>query len=452
MSALSPNVTGASLTYSVTPPLPAGLSLNSATGQITGTPTVTSTTAAYRITATNTDGSTSFDLNLGIQYTQPFWVEPARSTVIGVGQIIYLYGAYKANASDPYPSYLNGTAVTWLSSNPGCASINSSGRVVGISACSTTITATYNGHTVQIPIQVSGNWVTRTVTVAGQGTRNYSVYVPDFGSTAGPHPAMLSLHGGGGSALIQASTSQLAKLASTQKIYVAFLEGSGGIATFNAGACCGYARTNNIDDVAYARAVLDDLQAAYSVDTSRVYATGMSNGGMMTHRLACEMSDRLTAVAAVSGASAQFDQGLTQYYTCTPARRIPVLHIHATNDRNYPYAGGTGDGASATAYYPVDSTISDWRVRNNVTSAATVTRVTATTTCYRYDTAANTGLSHAAVTLCKIDPVDVFDSLNDIVFGGGHSWPGGNRSPSSTSDTPIMDFVANDYIWSFFNP
>ncbi|HET8695364.1 MAG TPA: putative Ig domain-containing protein, partial [Aquabacterium sp.] len=111
LTPLNPNVSGGVTSYSVSPPLPSGLSLDTATGQISGTPTVTSASAAYRITANNAQGSTSFDLSLAVDYTQPFWVEPASSTVIGVGQTIVLYGAYKAHASDAYPTYLTGSAV-----------------------------------------------------------------------------------------------------------------------------------------------------------------------------------------------------------------------------------------------------------------------------------------------------------------------------------------------------
>jgi polyhydroxybutyrate depolymerase len=452
ITTLTPTVTGSVSSYSVSPPLPAGLVLDAASGEISGTPSVTSATADYVVTASNSAGSASFDLSITVDNTSPFWLEPSVGTVIGVGQLIYAFPAYQANASDPYPAYVDPTLVSWSSSNPVCASVGSDGAIVGLSACSTVITATYLGNTSQLTVQVSGTWVNRSVAVAGQGTRAYSIYIPDFGGDTRAHPAMISIHGGGGTAMIQASTSQLVKLAKDKKTYIAFLEGSGVIQTFNAGACCGYAQTNNIDDVLYAQDVLDDIEGTDNVDTTRVFATGFSNGGMMSHRLACAMADRLAGIAAVSGASAEFDQNLTQYYTCNPARPIPILHIHATNDRNYPYAGGPGDGLSSTLFYPVDSTIADWRARNNVTSQASVERVTATTTCYRYATPSNAGLPSAPVTLCKIDPVDVYDATNEIVFGGGHSWPGGVRSPAAKSDVPLMDFNANEYIWNFLNP
>jgi polyhydroxybutyrate depolymerase len=324
--------------------------------------------------------------------------------------------------------------------------------VLGLNEGTTLIAAQYQTYSSQLTVQVGGTLQQRNVSVPGQGVRQYSIYVPPFGTSIGAHPLILSLHGGGGSAMMQAATSRLGKLAFEQKFYVAFLEGTGLIQTFNGGACCGTAQTQGIDDVLYVRSVLDDIQANYSVDAARIHATGFSNGGIMSHRLACELADRISGIAAVSGGSGQFDRTLHQYYPCNPARPIPVLHIHATNDRNYPFAGGVGGGISATDFYPIDATIADWRTRNNVTAQATIEAVTPTTTCYRYSVAANASRPSAPVTLCKVDPPDVYDAVNKIVFGGGHSWPGGVRSPAANSDVPIADFDANAYVWNFFKP
>jgi polyhydroxybutyrate depolymerase len=242
------------------------------------------------------------------------------------------------------------------------------------------------------------------------------------------------------------------KFAQEQQIYAVFLEGTGVIQTFNAGSCCGMAQNQNIDDVSYVRTVLDDVQANFNVNAARIFATGFSNGGMMSHRLACAMADRIAGIAAVGGGSGQFDRTLTQYYTCNPLRPIPVLHIHGTNDRNYPIGGGFGSGISATDFYPIDAAITDWITRNNVTSTATVERVTPTTSCTRYATPADGSRPSAPVVLCRVDPPDVYDAANQIVFGGGHSWPGGVRSPSPNSDVPLTDFNANAYLWAFLNP
>ncbi len=451
ISILGPTVTGTVTSYSVSPPLPTGLALDAVTGMIAGNPAVTSATANYTVTASNSAGSVSFPVSITVNNTMPLWLEPSVSTVIGVGQSVNIFPALKASVADPYPTYVDPALVTWTSSNPSCVTVNTGGTVTGVSTCSSVISASYQASTSQVSVQASGTWINRSVNVVGQGSRSYSIYIPDTGADTSARPALLSLHGGGGSALIQASTSQLVKLAHKQKLFIAFLEGSGVIQTYNAGSCCGYAKTNNIDDVLYANMVLDDISATYNVDATRIYATGFSNGGMMSHRLACEVADRIAGVAAVGGASAEFDQDLNRYFTCTPSRPIPILHIHATNDLNYPYAGGIGDGLSATSYYPVESAIADWRTRNNVTAQAAVERVTATTTCYHYTVPVNITIPSSRVTLCKVDPINVYDATNEIVFGGGHSWPGGVRSLAAKSDVPLMDFSANDYIWSFLN-
>ena len=214
-------------------------------------------------------------------------------------------------------------------------------------------------HSSQLTMTVSGRMSRRTVAVTGQGTRTYSIYSPQF-SSAGPHPAIISMHGGGGTAMVQASMTQLNALAASQQIYIVYLEGFGMIQTFNAGACCGAAQSLNVDDVAYASRVIDDVNANFAVDTTKTFASGFSNGAMMSHRLACALADRIDGIAGISGGSAEFDNDGNQYFVCNPQRPIPILHIHALNDRNYPYAGGPGAGISGSNFYSIDATIHDW--------------------------------------------------------------------------------------------
>jgi len=375
-----------------------------------------------------------------------FWLEPGGSTVIGVGQTIQLHAAYKATGSEPYPQYLSPSLLSITAQPPSRVQVGADSTVTGLGAGSATVTVRYGQLTQNLTVQVSGSWSEQAVWVPGQGTRSYAIYSPAL-DVKSVRPAILSLHGGGGSATIQAATSQLVKLAHAQKVHVAFLQGTGAIATFNAGACCGAAAGDGVNDVLYVQRVLDDLAAQRLIDTTQVYATGFSNGGMMSHRLACALADRFAGIAAVGGASGQFDGAGNSYYACTPSRPIPVLHIHATNDRNYPFAGGFGDGVSDTNYYAVNNTIADWRARNNVSAAFTLESFGASTMCRRHATPAVAGQPSAAVTLCKVDPVDVYDPVNQIVFGGGHSWPGGVRSPSPSSDTPLQDFDAGVYLW-----
>ena len=446
---LSPGVTGTVTSYSSSPALPAGITLNTTTGLITGTPTSAAAHTIYTITAHNAAGSASCSLAITVHAAVQMALEPSDSTTIGAGQHINMY-LVQHDDSAQFPEYIDPNLVTWSSSSPARAAIDANGLVTGISEGMTTITAQFQSFTVHLSLQVSGTWTALTLPVAQQGTRRYSIYVPPAVG-ANPRPLMISMHGGGGTAQLQAAMSQLVKLARAQQIVLAFLEGTGVIQTFNAGDCCGTAQTQDIDDVAYARAVMADVEARNAIDSSRIFATGFSNGGMMSHRLACALADRLAGIAAVSGASGQFDRTGTPYYACNPARPIPVLHIHATNDRNYPYAGGTGNGISPTDYYPVDATISDWITRNNLRNEPTVAQVSPTTSCTTFATPADSSRASAPVSLCRVDPPDLYDPASEVVFGGGHSWPGGVRSPGQKSDSPVTDFDASNYFWGFLN-
>ena len=383
------------------------------------------------------------------QSIDEFRLEPAAGTTIGVGQQIDLFGAYRARRADPWPEYVDPQLIVFSSSQPGVAVVTSGGGVRGLSAGTTTLTATYRSISSQIRIVVAGSYEQRSVDVPGQGRRSYAIYVP--AATSGPRPLLLAIHGGGGTARIHASMTLLARLGAEQGILIAWPEGTGAIQTFNAGSCCGGAQTQDVDDVAFLSAMIDDIEANHEIDPARVYASGFSNGGMMAYRLACQMADRIAGIAAVSGASGQYDRSGNGYYACAPTRPVRILHFHATNDRNYPYAGGFGEGLSNTDFFPVEATIADRRARNNLGPQTRIETPTATTTCIHHESPLDTARASAPVTLCRSDPPDLFDPVNGIVFGGGHSWPGGSRSPSPGGDVPLQDFDAGAYLWGLLN-
>jgi polyhydroxybutyrate depolymerase len=445
---IAPTVSGTATSYSVSPALPPGLALNSSNGHITGTPKQPASQTTYTITASNSAGAVSFGLVIAIADAQSFWIEPKQSATLGVDQVIQAYAALQKSA-DPYPHYVDTASLSYQSSDSSVASVDSDGHIVGLREGTSTISVSDGALSSQLSVTVAGRMVRRTLAVSGEGSRVYWIYTPNFLSV-GPHPTIVSMHGGGGSAMIQASMTRLNALAAQQGIYIVYLEGTGAIQTFNAGGCCGSAQSQNIDDVLYVSGVLDDAAANYPIDPARTFASGFSNGAMMSHRLACALPNRFTAIAAISGGSAEFDNDGNQYFVCNPQRPIPILHIHALNDRNYPYSGGPGAGISGSNFYPIDSTIHDWIARNNVTDAARTEQISATTTCYHHETPADPLKPSAPVVLCKLEPDDVFDPINNIVFGGGHSWPGGVKSPAADSDVPNADFDANSYLWQFF--
>ncbi len=445
---LTPTVTGSVSTWSVAPALPAGLSLDPTDGRISGTPTVAAAATSYTVSAQNAGGATTYALSVTVVRATTARLEPAGSTTIGVGQSVSLFQVLDEGGS-PFPRYVDASAVTWVSSTPARVLVNANGVVTGVVEGTATLTAQYQSFTTTLSVQVSGSFLARTLPVSGQGTRRYSIYVPPQAASGAPRPLLLAMHGGGGTAMNLAATSQIVKLAQQQQFYVAFLEGTGTVPTFNGGACCGTAQSQNVDDVSYVRSAIADLQAGFNVDALRIYATGFSNGAIMSHRLACALADRVAGIAALGGGSGQFDRSRAAYFACNPNRPIPVLQIHATNDRNYPFGGGTGSGISSTDFYPIEATVADWIARNNVTATATVTRVSPSTQCSRYATPSDAARPSAPVTLCRVDPLDLYDAATQIVFGGGHSWPGGVRSASANSDVPGTDFDANAYLWAF---
>ncbi len=401
--------------------------------------------ASYLIRAEHAGGVATAGLPLAVNQAGPaLRLEPVDGATIGVGQTLDLFVAFWSISTQAFPEYVDPGQVSWSSAQPAVASVGADGIVNGLSEGSTIISASYQTLTKQISVTVGGQYVSRSVSVPGQGIREYALLVPSGVAPGLPLPVMLAIHGAGASARLHASMTLLSDLGQSQKVLIAYLEGSG--RTFNAGNCCGAAQANNVDDVAYARAVLDDVIARHAADTTRVYASGFSNGAMMSYRLACAMADRLAGIVAVGGASGQFDQDLNQYYSCTPVRPIPVIQVHGTNDRVYPLGGGFGNQPSLPSFYSVDATVADWRGRNNVTAQATSEQISPTTSCSRYATRADTSTPSAPVTLCILDPVDVYDPATNIVFGGGHSWPKGNRP----GDAPATDFNVNTYLWRSF--
>lgn len=264
--------------------------------------------------------------------------------------------------------------------------------------------------------------------------RKVLVHLPAGRDAAQPAPLVLALHGGGGHAEHMAENYGLQRKADEAGFIVAFPNGysklpGGKFATWNAGGCCGDARDKGIDDVGFLREVVKALSQRYRVDASRVFATGMSNGGMMSHRMACEAADVFRAVAAVAGTDAT-DR-------CTPSRPIAVLHIHARDDTHVLFNGGAGadafrDTSKVMDFVSVPDTISRWVQRNHCTAAPQRTLDAPGATCEATRGCAG-GVS---VQLCVTDT-------------GGHSWPGAPaQRRGKAAGSAALD--ANDQIWRFF--
>jgi polyhydroxybutyrate depolymerase len=171
----------------------------------------------------------------------------------------------------------------------------------------------------------------------GGRTRRYILHVPPGHDTTKQVALVMVLHGATQSPESAERMSRMSELADKNDFIAVYPSGTGPdaeakVPTWNAGACCAYAMTNKVDDVGLLRALIDHLQQTENVDPKRIYVTGISNGGMLSYRLACELSGKIAAIAPVEGA---------QDVECTPTGRVSVLVFHGTDDHLVPFNGGS---------------------------------------------------------------------------------------------------------------
>lgn len=257
--------------------------------------------------------------------------------------------------------------------------------------------------------------------------RTYFLHLPEAYTESENFPLVIAMHGGFGSAFNLQNQSMLSDKADDESFIVVYPEGVLGgvneIRTWNAGWCCGHASFNDIDDIGFINTLLDTLIQYYSVDTNRIYATGMSNGGFLSYRLACELSDRIAAIAPVAASMSMT--------SCEPTRPVPVLDFHSYLDTNVPLIGGFGTGASSLYSAPLDSVLNAWSQLNSC-EISNDTLVD------------NDQITQIQWSNCECDIL----VQQVITKDGGHSWPGGNATPLGD---PVSEFVnANDLIWDFF--
>lgn len=221
--------------------------------------------------------------------------------------------------------------------------------------------------------------------------RSYRLYIP--AGLSAPAPLVVMLHGGFGSAQQAERAYGWNQLADSAMVAVAYPDGIGRAWNTN-GGCCGRPGREGIDDVGFIDAVVNDIGTHIAIDQNRIYATGISNGGMMAYALACN-----TATFAAIGADAA-----TQLDACAAPRPTSVMHIHGTADRMIRYDGEPGVGVARIDGPPVPEVNAFWRnVDQCAAPAVTSDGPVATSTSDCPD--------GRAVVLVTVD-------------GGGHDWPG----------------------------
>jgi polyhydroxybutyrate depolymerase len=249
--------------------------------------------------------------------------------------------------------------------------------------------------------------------------RKYRLYVPAIYTGSQSVPLILNLHGYTSNALQQQLYSNFMPIADTANFLMVYPEGKAPLGNqyWNAG----FGGTEN--DVLFMSDLIDSLKLTYNIDLNSVYSCGMSNGGIMSYYLACNLPNRIAAIASVTGSM------LNSWFTCAPSRPFPIMEIHGTADGTVNYLGDA-------TFAPIDSVVKKWSNHNNCNPAPTTFSVpnislTDNSTALHY--VYSGGTSGSSVELYK-------------VIGGGHSWPGAFAFLANTN----QDFRASVEIWRFF--
>lgn len=256
--------------------------------------------------------------------------------------------------------------------------------------------------------------------------RTFLTHLPTGYNTSTKYPLVLAFHGGSplGYQSIQLQ-SKLSQKADSSGFIVVYPEGVkvAGNRTWNAGGCCAPATTLNIDDVGFVNKLLNSLFAGKSIDTTRVYATGFSNGALLCYRLANQLTYRFAAIAPVAGD--------LMYYPWNPSKAIPIISFHSYLDQNVKYFGGVTVGATGTYFPPQDSMF-------KVISSQYKCGILKDTLYHN-----SSKFDHFKYANCNCNAViEQF-----VCYDGEHSWPGG----LSTGGVNVSNqFSATYLMWQFF--
>jgi polyhydroxybutyrate depolymerase len=203
----------------------------------------------------------------------------------------------------------------------------------------------------------------RIITTNGSKPRTYNIYIPSTYVPDKPVPLLLGFHGLGGSASTFTNSLQLKIFSQDMGFILVVPNGwgneSGSQNSWNAGNCCGASYSNQIDDIGLVRSILDSVSRRYSVDKSRIWSMGFSNGGMMSYRLACELSEQISAIGVGGGALV--------LNTCSPPNTVSVIHVHGGLDNTVPL-----DGRGLFFVKPV---IESFKLVNSANACSTMTYV-----------------------------------------------------------------------------
>ncbi len=320
-----------------------------------------------------------------------------------------------------------------IGTEPTTAAAGAAGSIVGGTGSPTTTPVA----PVRPAVEPKGTTTEYTIHTPDGRDRTYHLYVPASLPTDRPVPLLLAFHGGTGWATQYETQSGFDGVAEANGFLVAYPDGikiplTPKSQVWNAGACCGAAAQDrdNVDDVAFSAAVIDQIEGTHDIDKTRVYAAGHSNGAMMSIRLACELSDKIVAIGVQSG-TLEIDQ-------CHPSQKVSVLEIHGTADRNVPIAGGQGDvSISRVDYRPPVETMQTFAAVNGCPATPTE----------------SVDPANADIVTASWAPCQAGTAVQWVkVTGANHAWmghPASSVAAEKTVSTPYLGIDSTLTIWTF---
>ena len=254
--------------------------------------------------------------------------------------------------------------------------------------------------------------------------RDYILYIPAIYDGNTDVPLILNFHGFGSNANQQLVYGDFRDIADKEGFLLVHPEGTllNGNQHWNVGS---FTIGSTTDDVSFTEALIDELANQYAINLDRVYATGMSNGGYMSFLLACQLSEKIAAVASVTGSMTT-----ETYNACNAQHPTPILQIHGTSDSTVPYNGDTWTRS-------IEDVISYWANYNNCETNPTTTALA------DIDPSDGSTVEH----IVYIAGDNGLTTEHMKVIGGGHTWPGSAFNFPGTN----YDINASLEIWQFFS-
>ena len=249
--------------------------------------------------------------------------------------------------------------------------------------------------------------------------RNYRLAIPTAYDANKSYPLVFNLHGFGSTAAEQEFYSDMNRVGEAEGFLICYPDGIDN--AWNVGWEFG----SEADDVGFISTLIDEISGNYNIDSERIYSCGMSNGGFMSYRLACEMNDRIAAVASVTGSMAPLI-----FPDCDPGKAVSVMQIHGTADGTVPYSGDPDINIH------IDTLVAFWADNNGCAEEADTSDVE------DINMTDNTTVKKIQYSDCSNDSEVLFFKVD----GGGHTWPGAFLNIGVTN----QDIEASEEIWEFF--